>query len=214
MQLPAEELGKWERIERKIGGELRSLQSTRSEVLLPLAARRIVVRQCDTVGAVADPVHGAQSCVIEGIFAQVVFQDDVGTRNACGFAQELPDVGGVVEHINEEANVERLIGKRELRAIERAAWHLARWPRNHFHTFDGQIGPALGEQASDGAVSTADIEDSASFRWNQRRQGIRKHARAAAEDEGPVAAGYPGERPRRWRGSHRIGSACKFFHIP
>jgi hypothetical protein len=28
-----------------------------------------------------------------------------------------------------------------------------------------------------------------------------------------MAAGDPGERPRLWRGSHQIGSACKFFHI-
>src|ERR1700739_4984929 len=143
----------------------------------------------------------------------MIFQDDAGARDARGFAQELRDVGGVVEHINEEANIERLIRKRELRAIERPAWHQATWPRKHLHTFDGDARSALREKAGDGAVSTTNIEDSASIRGNQRRQGIREHTRTAAKDERPVAAGHPRDRPGRWRGSHWIGGACNFFHI-
>jgi len=165
------------------------------------------------MGAVADPVHSTQRRVVERTLAQVVFQDDAGTRDASGFAQELRHVRGVVEHINEEANIERLIRKRELRAIERAARHLATRPRNHFHALDGDTRPALREQAGDGAISTTNIEDGVCVRWNKWGQGIGKHARAASKDQGPVTAGYPGKRPGRWRGSHWIGGVCNLFHI-
>ena len=165
------------------------------------------------MGAVAYPVHGAQRGVVKRRFTQVVFQYDTGARDARGFAQELRDIGSMMEHINEEANVERLIGKRELRAIERSAWDVASWARNDFHPFDDEVRPVLREQAGNCAVAATDIEDSASFSRNQGRQGIAKYTRPAAEDEGPVAAGYPRERPGRRRGSHRIGGTCKFLHI-
>lgn len=209
----AEELRKGERIDRKIGGELRGLQAACRQVLLPLAQALVVVRQSDAVGAVAYPVHCAQCCVVEVVLTQVIFQDNVGARDAGGFAEELRDVGGVVENVDEEANVERLIGEGELRAVERAARNLASWARNDFHTFDDEFGAALGEQAGDRAVSTTNIEDTASLGWNQRRQGIGNYARAPAEDEGTVTAGDPGERPGRGRGSHRIGNGRNLFNI-
>ncbi len=165
------------------------------------------------MGTVAHPVHGAQCRVVQRSFAQVVFQDDMGARDAGGLAEKLRDVGGVVQHINEQANVKRSIGKRKLRAIKRATFDLASWPRVDFHTFNNEIGPALGQQAGDGAVSTTNIEDVASLNWNQRRQRIGKDTGATAKDQGAVAAGDPGERPGRRRGSHRIGSGRKLFSI-
>ena len=110
--------------------------------------------------------------MVEGIFAQVIFQNDMGARDPRGFAEKLRDVGGVMQHVDEEANIKGLIGKGELRAVEGAAWDLASWARNDFHTFDGDIRPASGEQAGDRAVSASNVQDSASIRWNQRRQRI------------------------------------------
>ena len=75
-------------------------------MLLPLAERLIVVSQSNTVRAIAYPVHSPQSCVVEGSFAQVVFQNDIGAGDADGFAEELRDVGGVVKDVDEEADVE------------------------------------------------------------------------------------------------------------
>jgi len=112
VKFASEELGKGEWVERHHGGMLRDAQSAGREVLLPLAERLVVVRQHDAVRAVAHPVHGAQRGVIKRRFAQVVFQDDIRTRDPRGFAQELRDVGGVVKHIDEQADIERSIGKR------------------------------------------------------------------------------------------------------
>jgi len=111
VEIAAEENRKWERIERDNGGELRGLQPACREMFLPLMQALVVIRQRDAVGAVAYPVHGAQSGVVERRFAQVIFQDNIRTRNARGFAEKLRDVDGVVKHIDEEANVERLIGE-------------------------------------------------------------------------------------------------------
>ena len=166
MQIASEELGKRERIQGESCGELRGLKPARCEVLLPLAEALVVISQRDAVRAVAHPVHGAQGCVVEGILTQVIFQDDVGARDARGFTEELRHVGGVVEHVDEEANVKRSIGKGKLRAIERAAWDLASWPGNHLHAFNGEIGPAVGQKAGDCAVAATDIEHAASFGRN------------------------------------------------
>lgn len=114
MEFTAEEQEERKRIERESGRELRGLQPACREMFLPLAKALVVVRQRDAVGAVAYPVHGAQGCVVEGILTQVVFQDDMGAADTRGFAEELPDVRGVVQHVNEEANVKGLIGKRKL----------------------------------------------------------------------------------------------------
>lgn len=161
-------------------------------MFLPLVEALVVVRQRDTVWAVAHPVHGAQRGVIERSFAQVIFQDDVGARDTCGFAKKLRDVGGVMEHIDKEANVKGSIGKGQLRAIKRAARDPASWPRNDFHSFYDEIGPALGEQSGDGAITTTDIQDTVRFRWDQRRQRIGEHAGAAAKYQSAMAARNPG----------------------
>ena len=135
-------------------------------MFLPLAEALVVVRQRDAVRAVAYPVHGAQGCVVEGILTQVIFQDNVGARDARSFTEELRHVGGVVEDVDEEANVKRSVGKGKLRPIKRAAWDLASGPGNHLHAFDGEIGPTLGQKAGDCAVAATDIEHAASFGGN------------------------------------------------
>ena len=214
VEFAAEQQGEREGIERQSGRELRGLKPACREMFLPLAEALVVVRQRDAVRAVSNPVHGPQRRVVEGILTQVIFQDNVGARNTRGFAKKLRNVGGMVEHIHKEACVKGSIWKGELRPIERAAGKPASGPRNHFHAFDGEIGPPLGEQAADCAVAATDIEHAVHFGRNQRGQRIRKNPRPAPKDEGAMAAGDPGERPGLWRGSHQIGSACEFFHIP
>jgi len=143
------------------------------ETFLPLAEALVVVRQRDAVRAVSNPVHGPQRRVVEGILTQVILQDNVGARNTRGFAKELRNVGGVVEHIHKEACVKGSIRKGELRPIECAAGKPASGPRNHFHAFDGEIGPPLTEQAADRAVAATDIEHAVHIGRNQRGQRIR-----------------------------------------
>ena len=162
VELAAEEQGKRKRVERQVSAKLGGLQPAGGEMLLPLAERLIVVSQSDTVRAVAYPVHGPQSCVVERGFAEVVFQDDMGARDAGGFAEELRDVGGVVKDVDEEANVEGLIRERELRAVKGTAVDSASGARSDFHSLNGEIGPALGEQAGDRAIAATNVQDSLS----------------------------------------------------
>jgi len=100
-----------------------------------------------------------------------------------------------------------------LRAIERAAGDVASWPWNNFHTLDRKIVPSLREQAGNRAVAATDIQDTASFRRNQRGQRIGKDAGTAAKDQGAMAARDPGEGPGLGRRSHRIGNVRRLFHI-
>lgn len=172
-------------------------------MFLPLVSRLIVVCKCDTVGPVADPIHGAQGGVVKRRLAEVVFQYNTRTGDSSSFAQELRDVPGVVKHIHEQANIERAIGERKFCAIEGVALDSARRPGNHFHSFHGEVRATFRNQACYRAVAAADIENTASFRWNQRRQRLRKNTRAAAKHERAMAARDPRQRPRLRRGSHR-----------
>ena len=145
MEPASEDSGKGKRIERDGGGKLRCSQSASCKVLLPLAEALIVVRQRDAVRPIAHPIHGLQRRVVDRTFTQVIFQDDAGARDACGFAQELRDVAGVVEDINEETHVKRTIGERKVRAVELTTWDMTRRAGNDFHTLDGEFRPPLGE---------------------------------------------------------------------
>ena len=136
-------------------------------MLLPLAEALVVVSESDAVRTITHPVHGPQSGVVEGSFAQVVFEDDRRARDAGGIAEELRDVAGVVKHVDEEANVEGTIEKGKLRAVERPALDSACGARSDLHALDGEIGTALGEQVGDRPIAATDIEDAASSGGNQ-----------------------------------------------
>lgn len=105
------------------------------------------------------------------------------------------------------------MGKGQFRAIESTAGNPACWPRNNFHALNREIGPALGKQAGNRAVSTTNIEHTASPGWNQRRQRIGKNPGSAAKDQRAMAACNPRKRPRLRRRSHRIGNAAGIFRI-
>ena len=213
MKPAAKDLGKGKRVKRDSGGDLRCSQSAVCKVLLPLVEALIVVRQRHAVRPIAHPVHGPQRRVVERAFTQVIFQDDAGPRDACRFAQELRDVSGVVEYIDEQAGIERFLRKRKSHAVERTAWNMTRRAGNDFHSFNSELRPPLGEQSGNCSVAATDIENTTSPGWNQRGHRIGQDANAPAKDERAVAAGYPREGPGLRRRSHRVGNGRRLFHI-
>src|SRR6202140_3559286 len=118
-------------------------------MLLPLAEALVVVSESDAVRTITHPVHGPQSGVVEGSFAQVVFEDDRRARDAGGIAEELRDVAGVVKHVDEEANVEGTIEKGKLRAVERPALDSACGARLAVCACRSRIGPGFLQQVGE-----------------------------------------------------------------
>jgi len=100
MQLPAKQQRKGKRVQREVSGKFSGLQAAGRKVFLPLDSRLIIIRECNTVWPVTNPVHCPQRSVIKRRLAQVVFQQNTCARNARSFAQKLCDVRGVVQHIH------------------------------------------------------------------------------------------------------------------
>lgn len=76
-----------------------------------------------------------------------------------GFAEEDADVGGVVEDVDEEAEVYRIVWEWEGVAVEGLASDLAIGAREKFYALDGDVRALLGDSGGDGAVAAADVED-------------------------------------------------------
>ena len=88
----------------------------------------------------------------------MVFYHHKAAGNAGRLAQQLRNVGRVMENVDQQASVEALTGKRKVTAVKPTARDVAGGARGNFHTFDRQAGSVLLEKGSDGAVTATDVE--------------------------------------------------------
>lgn len=124
----------------------------------------------------------------------MVLEQDAGARDASGFAKKLGYIRGVVQNIHEQADIEGAVRKRELRAIEAAAWDPAGGARSKFNAFDRDIRPMAGEESGNRAVAAANIQHGGRLR-EHRGQRFGDHTGSAAKHHGVMASGDPGKRP-------------------
>src|SRR5208283_1758966 len=73
MEAAAYEQGERKRVERHCGGPLGDGEAALREGGFPLLAAQIVVGQTHAMGTVAHPVHELQRLEVEGVFAEMVF---------------------------------------------------------------------------------------------------------------------------------------------
>jgi hypothetical protein len=81
--------------------------------------------------------------VVEGVFGEMIFEEDIFTGDAGGFAEEHGYVGGVMEDVDEEAEVDGVFWERERAAVEGFAGDLAIRAGEEFDALDAEVGALL-----------------------------------------------------------------------
>ncbi len=185
MKAAAHEQRKRKRVQRHCGCPLGDGEPAFREAGFPLLAAQIVVRQTHAMGAVAHPVHELQRLEVEGVFAEMVFDEHEAARDAARFPQQDGGIVGVVQHVNRQANVERPVGKRQLGSVERPAANRALGPWGKLHSFNGNLRAAFGQEISDGAIAAANVQNGG-MRGDARGQNLRQDAYAPAKDHARV----------------------------
>jgi len=120
-----------------------------------------------------------------------------------GLAQKLRHVGGMVQNVHQQANLEGAIRKGQMTSVEGPACDTAAGPGRDFDALDRQIRPLFLEKCSDRAVTTADIKHAGSFA-HKRCNYAGQNASAATKHQRVVASRDPGKRPRLGRGSQNL----------
>src|SRR5216684_6972862 len=215
---PNEQTERW-RVQRHLRGPTHLLQPTFRKVLRPFFAALIVVRQHHAMRTVAHPIHETQGRIIEKILVQMILQQHEGTADARGLAKQDSRILRVMQHIHEQANLERGVRKRQGRTVERATCNLAARPHEKFNTLNSNVWTELRDKAADRAVATSDIQNGSTLR-NLRRKHLSQDARAAFENKNMVPAADPGKRPGGLRcGGHlfqvvvaNVGAAADAQH--
>jgi hypothetical protein len=116
----------------------------------------------------------------------------------------------VVEYVHKHANVERTIQKRQGVSVKRATFDLAFWPHQKFDALNGNVRTKLGDEATNRAVATADIQNRCILR-NLRRKHFCQDARAPFKDESAMPTSHPGKWPGDRTGC--LGRASHLFQV-
>src|SRR6267143_5285724 len=124
----------------------------------------------------------------------MILQQHEGTANAHGLAKQDGRILRVMQHIHEQANIERSVRKRQARAVECAALNLAVRPHEKLNSLNGNVWAELRDEAADRAVAATDIQHRGALR-NLCGKHLGKDTRAAFENKSMVPAADPGKRP-------------------
>jgi len=165
------------------------------------------------VRTVSNPVHGAQRRVVEGILTQGDLSGQCGSAKHARLREEAGrNVGGVGANTSTKRHASKDRSGKGSCAPSKARQGSRQVGRGITSTPSmARSGPPLTEQAADRAIATTDIEPRCALR--QESAGASASARTRARRPKTRARwlrANPGERPGLWRGSHQIGSACKF----
>ena len=133
----------------------------------------------------------------------MVFYHHKAAGNAGRLAQQLCNVGRVMENVDQQANVEGLTGKRKVPAVKPTARDMAGGARGKLDTFDRQAGSALFEKGSDGAVAATDVEHAYAI-GDVRSECISQNTGAAPKHQSMMTLRNPGEWPRSVRRSQKL----------
>ena len=127
--------------------------------ILPLGTGKIGVRQHDAVRAVAHPIHQAQRPVVERAFREMVFDQQEFSADTAGFAQEGKGVGGVMQDVHEQAAVEGIIGKRQVRTIKGLAGYSAIATREDLDALDVEFRHRVAQERAEFPIAAAHVEE-------------------------------------------------------
>lgn len=140
---------------------------------------------------VADPIHQAKRYIVQRVFIEMVFDQNMRTAYAAGLGEERGNIGGVMQNIDKHANVKKGIGKRELEPVIGDTRNLAVRAHQEFDSLNGNIRAKAGDQTGNSAVTATDVQNRGAL-GNLAGQQIRKDLSAAFENERFVPAADPG----------------------
>lgn len=190
MQSSSNEQTERRRIQRHLRGPSDLVQPTFRKVLRPFLAALVVVGQHNPMRTIPYPIHEAQCRIIKRVLVQMIFQQHKGTADAHGLAKQDSRVLRVMQHIHEQANIERSIRKWQGRTVEQMTCNLASGPHEKLNSLNGNVWTELRDEASDHAVAATDIQNRSTL-WNLRRKHLSEDARPAFEHKRMVPAPDP-----------------------
>src|SRR5271166_4261257 len=144
--------------------------------------------------AIANPIHEFQGVKVERTFGKVVLDENKALGDARGFGEKFTDVVGVVEYVHKHTDVECCVRKRDVKAIKGTTGDAAGRALRDLDTLDLNRGDSRLNQAGDGAVTAADIEDRG-VRWDHGRKEFGQNADTASKHKGPMRPRDPREDP-------------------
>ena len=133
----------------------------------------------------------------------MVFYHYKAAGNAGRLAQQLWNVGRVMENVDQQANVEGFAGKRKVTAVKPAARDVAGGAQGNFDTFDRQASSALLEKGRDGAVAATDVEHACTI-GDVRSECTSQNVGATPNDQSTMTLRNPGEWPRSVRRGQKL----------
>ena len=116
------------------------------------------------MGRIPHPIHKAQSPVVEARFRKVVLDENEFAADPAGILQNGDRRRRMMKDINEEAEVEGVVGKRQMLAVKELKRNSAVRAGMDFDSFHVQTGDQAAEKRSQRAVATAHIQKAASGR--------------------------------------------------
>jgi hypothetical protein len=110
------------------------------------------------MGTVADPIHEAEDGMIEGVFGEMVLDQDEARGDAASLEQERERIEGVVQNVDEEADIERGVREWKMLAVEGQALDGTVGAGSGFYALDMQVRHSLGQKRGEGAIAGAYVE--------------------------------------------------------
>ena len=159
MEISAENGGERGRIKRQVAVGTFHAETEPLVQILPLGPRKISVWQRDAVRSVAHPIHQAQCPVVERAFRKMILDQQKFSADAAGLAQEREGVVGVVQDVHEQAAIEGIIGKRQVRTIKGLAGYSAIATREDLDALDFEFRHRVAQERGEFPIAAAYIEE-------------------------------------------------------
>jgi hypothetical protein len=112
-----------------------------------------------------------------------------------GLAQQLGLVGGVVQHVDEDDDFERIVGERQGATIEQLDRDERLTAGDHIETREVQLRTDLHDLAGQEAIAAPDVENAHCARQESTGQHIRQSVDAALMNVPEVEVVQPRHRP-------------------
>ena len=111
---------------------------------------------------VPNAIHESQRRVGENSIRAMVLDDNGGTGDPAGFAQQLLSVVRMVQDVDEKYHVERTVLERKVHPVELLHRNRGAASRRHLEPQNRDIGASANERLREQAIPTTHIEDAGS----------------------------------------------------
>lgn len=113
------------------------------------------------MGRIPHPIHKAQGPVVEARFRKMVLDENEFAADPAGILQDGDRRRRMMKNIDEKADVERVVGKRQMPAVEELERNGAVRASMDFDALHVQAGDQAAEQRPQRTVAAAHIQKTA-----------------------------------------------------